>query len=32
MINQVVDQVVEDGTYMEWYNEYSEYAASLGIN
>ena len=32
VINQVVDQVVEDGTYMEWYNEYSEYAASLGIN
>ena len=32
VINQVVDQVVEDGTYMEWYNAYSEYAASLGIN
>lgn len=30
-INEIVKKVVEDGTYLEWYNEYKEYAATLGL-
>ncbi|GHV39023.1 amino acid ABC transporter substrate-binding protein [Synergistales bacterium] len=30
-INQIVDEVVKNGVYEKWYDEYSEYAASLGL-
>ena len=30
-INEIVDEVVESGIYQEWYDEYTEYAATLGL-
>ena len=30
-INEIIDEVVESGQYEKWYEEYSEYAKSLGI-
>lgn len=30
-INRIIDDVVEQGIYAEWYNEYKEYASSLGL-
>lgn len=30
-INEIIDEVVESGQYVEWYEEYSEYAKTLGI-
>ena len=32
VINEVVDEVVESGKYIEWKDYYEEYAKSLGIN
>lgn len=31
-VNRIIDQMTEEGLYEEWYEEYSQYAASLGIN
>jgi len=30
-INEIIDEVVASGIYEEWYAEYTEYAASLGL-
>jgi len=30
-INEIVDDVVASGQYVEWYNEYTEYAKGLGL-
>ncbi len=30
-INEIVDEVVENGIYQQWYDEYTEYAATLGL-
>ncbi len=30
-INKIIDEVVNDGTYEQWYEEYTEYAKSLGL-
>lgn len=30
-INKIVDEVVNDGTYERWYQEYTEYAKTLGL-
>lgn len=30
-INEIVDEVVESGQYVEWYEEYTEYAKGLGL-
>lgn len=30
-INEIVDEVVESGIYQQWYDEYTEYAATLGL-
>lgn len=30
-INEIVDELVESGQYKAWYDEYEEYAKSLGI-
>ncbi len=30
-INEIIDQVVEDGTFAKWHEEYSDYARSLGL-
>ena len=30
-INEIIAQVVADGTYMKWYEEYEAYAATLGL-
>lgn len=30
-VNEIIDEVVEDGTYSKWYEEYKEYARSLGL-
>ncbi|MDR1742002.1 MAG: transporter substrate-binding domain-containing protein [Synergistaceae bacterium] len=30
-INEIVDEVVSSGIYEKWYDEYSEYAAKLGL-
>lgn len=30
-INEIIDEVVEKGTYASWYEEYKEYARSLGL-
>ena len=31
-VNEIIAQMTEEGLYKEWYQEYSDYAASLGIN
>ena len=31
-VNDIIGQMTEEGLYKQWYQEYSEYAASLGIN
>lgn len=31
-VNRIIDQMTEEGLYKQWYEEYSRYAASLGIN
>ena len=31
-VNRIIAEVTEKGLYKEWYQEYSEYATSLGIN
>ncbi|HIX24355.1 MAG TPA: transporter substrate-binding domain-containing protein [Candidatus Lachnoclostridium avicola] len=31
-VNAIIDEMTEEGLYKEWYQEYSDYAASLGIN
>lgn len=31
-INEIIDELVESGQYAQWYEEYSEYARTLGIN
>lgn len=30
-VNDIIDEVVESGVYAQWYDEYSEYARSLGL-
>ena len=30
-VNAIIDEVVESGIYAQWYDEYSEYAAGLGL-
>ena len=30
-INEIIDELTESGLYEQWYQEYSDYAASLGI-
>lgn len=30
-VNEIIDEVVESGIYDEWYDEYEEYAKSLGL-
>ena len=30
-VNDIIDEVIETGIYEEWYEEYSELAASLGV-
>ena len=30
-INEIIDEVVDQNLYNEWYDEYTEYAKSLGI-
>ncbi len=30
-VNEIIAEIVEDGTYEKWYQEYSEYAKSLGL-
>lgn len=30
-INEIIDEVVESGQYVEWYEEYTEYAKGLGL-
>lgn len=30
-INEIVDEVVESGQYVKWYDEYTEYAKGLGL-
>ena len=30
-INEIIEPVVQDGTYMKWYKQYKEYAATLGL-
>lgn len=30
-VNSVIDEVVESGEYLQWYNDYQEYAAKLGV-
>ncbi|MDR7871179.1 MAG: transporter substrate-binding domain-containing protein [Tissierellaceae bacterium] len=30
-INEIIDEVLESGIYEEWYQEYTEYARSLGL-
>ena len=30
-INAIIDEVVASGVYAQWYDEYSDYAASLGL-
>ena len=30
-INKIIDEVIKSGIYDEWYEEYSEYASSLGL-
>lgn len=30
-VNFIIDEVVESGIYAQWYDEYSEYAAGLGL-
>lgn len=30
-INEIIDEMVAAGTYMEWYEEYEAYAATLGL-
>ena len=30
-INELIDEVVDSGLYAQWYEEYSDYAASLGL-
>ena len=30
-VNAIIDEVVESGVYAQWYDEYSEYAAGLGL-
>lgn len=31
LVNSVIDEVVESGEYLQWYTEYQEYAAKLGV-
>lgn len=31
-VNRIIDQMTEEGLYKQWYEEYSQYAASLGIS
>ncbi len=31
-VNEIIDEMTEEGLYKQWYQEYSDYAASLGIN
>jgi polar amino acid transport system substrate-binding protein len=31
-VNAIIDEVVESGIYMGWYEEYTDYAASLGVD
>ena len=30
-VNEIIDEVVKEGTYASWYEEYKEYARSLGL-
>lgn len=30
-INKIIDEVLESGIYEQWYNEYTEYAKTLGV-
>ena len=30
-INAIIDEIIENGLYAQWYDEYSDYAASLGL-
>ena len=30
-VNGVIDEVLEDGTYEVWFDEYADYAARLGV-
>ena len=30
-VNTIIDEVVKSGIYAQWYDEYSEYAAGLGL-
>lgn len=30
-VNDIIDEVVKSGVYAQWYDEYSEYARSLGL-
>ena len=30
-VNEIIDEVVESGVYADWYEEYKEYARSLGL-
>ena len=30
-VNAIIDELVESGIYAQWYDEYSEYAAGLGL-
>ncbi|MBQ3077878.1 MAG: amino acid ABC transporter substrate-binding protein [Clostridia bacterium] len=30
-VNEIIDEVLETGVYENWYNEYADYAASLGL-
>ena len=31
LVNSVIDELVESGEYLQWYTEYQEYAAKLGV-
>ena len=30
-VNEIIDEVVKEGTYASWYEEYKEYARRLGL-
>ena len=32
VINSVIDEILESGQYVEWRNEYVEYAKTLGLD